>query len=75
MLGYLDAADDDPDPKPGIDDHRLSRFCAFASMAAGAGAGVVGEGLVTTEGVVVVVMRESTVLLVLADDPVVLGDW
>lgn len=68
----------EPGPNPGIDDHRLSLFCCFASAAATASnstarvvaVAVVGVVAPTTDGLRVLAER-----LVEVDDPVELGDW
>jgi hypothetical protein len=61
----------EPDPNPGMDDHLLSRFCCFVA----AGCSIAGEGALGVDWLVAVVCCVLFVLLVLAEEPVVLGDW
>lgn len=62
----------EPDPNPGMDDHLFSRFCCFVATA---GWSIAGEGALGVDLLVAVVFCVLFDLLVLAEEPVVLGDW
>lgn len=61
----------EPDPNPGMDDHLFSRFCCLVVAAWS----IDGEGSLVVVLLVAAVFCVLFVLLVLADEPVVLGDW
>lgn len=74
----------EPDPNPGMDDQRFSRFCCLLASAVVAVASLMGASLIPpivvgegadADAVIDVVFCVLADLLVLADDPVVLGDW
>lgn len=61
------------EPKPGMDDHLFRRFCALDTDSVGVGDAVeVGEE--TPDPTDVSMRLELFVLLVLAEEPVVLGE-